>query len=350
MPLTNKSRKSAFSLVEILVAITIFAFLTTLLAGLLGSGLGMWQDSESKGDAAVRAQLVLEMFQKDITNACAERIPRVAVKNRYWQDDWPDLVAYPEPNFCSRQNAAGSNQWFYLTCIDNDMAITPSVAAGTATTPLTHLYNRTFKRIGYGIGSGPEANTLIRAIFDTATTTNFWQADLVSEQDLSIILTTAANRQLFDGVAYLGIEFVTPPPDDRGQETRVSRWDSRSGDAFDRLRGGEPVQVDTQIVITQTLPQTIEIEVIVRPSGAPKVTLYQSIGASDTEFKVSQTRPLIGPPGYIKIDNEWMKLVRKDKFIVGVEQRGDKNTTPAGHQQGADVIYGEAFKFSFQMK
>ena len=350
MQIKRKLFVRGFSLVEILVAVTIFAFLTTLLAGLLGSGLGLWQDSESKGDAAVRAQMVLEMVQRDITNVCSERIPKVAIKNNYWTDEWPDLVAYPEPNFCSRQSTTGSNQWFYLTCIDNDTAVTTSSAALTAGPPLTHLYNRTLKRIGYGIGEGPEANTLIRAVFDKTTATNFWQADIASAQDLSTILTTVTNCQFFDGVAYLGIQFITPPPDARGQEIRVTEWDSRAGDAFDRLRGGEQIQLDAQVVISQTLPQTIEMEIIVRPSGAPKVTLFQDISPSDTEFKVSQTRPLIGPPGYIKIDNEWMKLVRKDKFIAGVEQRGDKNTTLAGHRKGAEIIYGESFKFVFQVK
>ncbi|MFA5794383.1 MAG: type II secretion system protein [Candidatus Brocadiia bacterium] len=337
------SPAAGFTLVEILVAMGIFAFIVTLLAMLLTSGLGIWQDSEGKGDAAVRAQMVLDQVQKDLASVFAEKENKVIVKNDFRQDDFPDYVYYPEPNFCCQPNAATNNQALYLTCLDSDTALV------NGTTSLSYQLNRNIKRLCYGIGDGADANNLIRAVITKGAAANFWQAGMGAPQDLSPLLNAATEKRTFDGVAYLGLQLM--PPVLFGQETRLAEWDSRQGDAFELLRAGtRQPQADTQTVITQTLPCTIELEVIVRPSGAGKVTLFSNVSASDNEIKLSQTRPLVGPPGYIKIDNEWMSFSKKTNFTIKVDQRGLKGSTPASHNKGAEVIYGESFKVNFIIK
>ncbi|MFH1226590.1 MAG: hypothetical protein V1701_01650 [Planctomycetota bacterium] len=333
---------SAFSLIELLVAIGIFSFLVTLLAALLTSGLGIWQDSEGKGDSAVRAQLVLEQVQKDLASAFSNKENKVFAINAFCADGFPNYVYYPEPNFCCRRNTTSNKQLVYVTCQDNSFS---------GATSLSYRYGRSIKRIVYGTGDGSDANNLIRAVIDQNTAIAFWQADLGAAQDLSTLFNTPTPsvKSIFEGVAYLGFQFL--PPSQGGQEPRFSEWDSREGDLFENLRNGilQP-QTGTQMVITQTLPCTIELEVIVRPAGAPKLMLYTDIGAADTEIKLNQTRPLIGPPGYIKIDNEWMSFDRKENFTVRISQRGLKNTVSSGHQRGAEVIYGELFKVTFLIK
>ena len=57
-------------------------------------------------------------------------------------------------------------------------------------------------------------------------------------------------------------------------------------------------------------------------------------------FTSCLARNPISVGGFIKIDDEWMQVQKKDTYQLEVT-RGARNSGTAGHSQNAEVLYGE---------
>ncbi|MBI4713525.1 MAG: type II secretion system protein [Planctomycetes bacterium] len=312
---------TGFTLVELLVAITIFTFLTILLASLLTSGLDMWRRGETGSETSARTQEVLLQLQKDISSAFANQEAQTVIKNEF-VNQTPSLdnaVYYPEPSFYAAPDANG-NHWLYLTVRNSG--------------DKSKTYQRDkIEHIAYGISG----TSLIRTVFTADNALDFWRREIGARTTLAQV-TNIQITHTFDNIIYFGLTFLD----------KATKCDSRR--TTQRAQRVALPQPNCYLALVQTLPETAEVELVSRSvaPGITRVVLVDALSSSAQEIKLNTTRPagaaLPDAGGYVRIDNEWLQIKEKDRFGLKVARRGCRNTVGAAHQKGAEVLFGETMK------
>ena len=111
--------KSGLTLLELLIAISIFAFLCLILAGLIKVSFDLWRGSERQGDITDRRQVVLKYIKHDLESRYVETENREIIKNIIEGDKLPACVTTKEPCFYTDVDSLG-NHWLYLIRTDED--------------------------------------------------------------------------------------------------------------------------------------------------------------------------------------------------------------------------------------
>lgn len=93
----GKRSRQAFSLVELLLAVAIVAFLVLILAQIISSAEGIWRHSAARVDAFRDARAALELMSRELTVALTnDRAPVLALENIFTQPN--DAAAGPANN------------------------------------------------------------------------------------------------------------------------------------------------------------------------------------------------------------------------------------------------------------
>jgi hypothetical protein len=93
----------------------------------------------------------------------------------------------------------------------------------------------------------------------------------------------------------------------------------------------------------QNLPATVKITLDIKsmPLNNPKITLTDSLVGGTATINLSRT--LLSAGSFIKVDSEWLMVQNKSYYKLNV-LRAQRNTTPAPHNSGAEVQYGETIE------
>ncbi len=95
--LESRQKGSAFTLVELLVAIAIVAFVIVVLAQIISSAQAIWKNSEARTDAFRDARAAIELISRDLALSLTnDRAPVLALTNLFTQTS--DPTAGPQNN------------------------------------------------------------------------------------------------------------------------------------------------------------------------------------------------------------------------------------------------------------
>ncbi|MBI4833700.1 MAG: type II secretion system protein [Planctomycetes bacterium] len=313
-------QKDGLTLIELLIAISIFSFLCVLLAGLIKVSFDLWRGSERQGDVTDRRQIILETLRNDMESVYLEKETREVIKDIVGNKPLPDDISVKEPSFYTDIDQAG-NHWVYLVRTDSDNMY--EFSSG-------NIPSKRVIRVMYYIRTNASGKTtLCRSVLDKATAVKFF----VDKEYISGSFPLSTQETLFEDVVYFGVKLVID------SSKTEKKWDSLPQDK-DTLK---PSSDENTLVVKQTLPPAIELEVVLKPSVFPEpyITLRTD---NDNTLLVSNTNGLPAPSEYVKIDQEWIEFSGFSGNNIKVSQRGARNTAKADHPSGAFVIYGETLK------
>jgi prepilin-type N-terminal cleavage/methylation domain-containing protein len=316
------SGRKGFTLVEIIIAMSIFVFLAVLLAGFIQRGLELWKTGESRGDIYERGQIVMEQLKKDLAGVFNESDNRTVITNNFNQALYIDARDSTEPSFYSGLDRNG-NPWLYFIRLNNDEFYTL-----VSTSPaVSSTYKIKTERIAYWLDTSTAKPQLIRGVVAEATAASFWQQGLEQQN----YVPAAQSWQAFDDILYLGGVF----------SGTAAAWDSR-------VAPPSIPPVGTYLVMQQNIPATVKIIMDIKsmPLNAPKIILTNSLIGNTATINLSRT--LLSSGSFIKIDNEWLTVQSKSYYKLTVA-RGQRNTSMAPHNNGAEVQYGETIENTFSM-
>ncbi|MDI6787458.1 MAG: prepilin-type N-terminal cleavage/methylation domain-containing protein [Planctomycetota bacterium] len=299
---------TGFTLLEILIAVSIFVFLAIMMTSLLGRGLDLWKTSEGRGELSERAASILEVIKKDFYALFTEPDKRTIIINNFNQSLLLDLPYPIEPSFYSGIDKDG-NQWLYFIRLDDDNFYNY----------VSPTYQKSLQRICYSLDtSTPTSPKVVRGVVDKNDAINFWEAGLETTGEIPPQQTI----QYFEDVLYFGCDF-----------TGTVVWDSRPSPP--------PLPPDPQFyqIIPQNIPETLYLTLDIKslPLNAPKIKLENDGGG---KLIINNARSLISAGDYIKVNQEWFRVQKKtlNRLEVSRQERG---TAPGHHNRGDEVQYGE---------
>ncbi|MBI5780020.1 MAG: type II secretion system protein [Planctomycetes bacterium] len=321
--LTNNTKSiRGFTLVEIIIAVSIFVFLSVLLVEFLQRGLDLWKTGENRGDVYERGQIVMEQIKKDLSGVFNEPVSRTVITNNFNTALYIDAQDSKEPSFYSGLDQ-NNNPWLYVIRMDNDEFYT-LVSTTPAVSP-TYKVNK--ERIVYYLETSAGKPQLIRGVISETVAAGFWQPGLGPQNPI----TPTQSSQAFDDVLYLGGIFSGTVP----------AWDSR-------ITSSPPAPAGTYLLMPQNLPATVKITLDIKsmPLNSPKITLTDSL-VGDTAT-INLPRTLLGAGSFLKVDNEWLMVQSKSYYKLNV-LRAQRNTILAPHNGGSEVQYGETMESTFYL-
>lgn len=322
MTAKNQNRPDGFTLIEVIIAISIFVFLALLLTGFVQRGLDLWKTGENRGDIYERGQIVMEQLKKDLSGVFNGTDRRYETAYNFTPDLYLNVQDFMEPSFYAGPDQNG-NPWIYFIRLNNDTLYTP-VVRSSPTLP-TYKINR--ERIVYRLSPPGAEPQLIRETISENTSISFWQQGLERQNQVP----AAQTRQAFDDVLYLESVF----------SGTASTWDSRITPQIIPPSG-------TYLEAPQNLPLTARITVDIKAMSlnTPKIKLTKSLAGNIAAINLP--RSFLEPGSSIKIGNEWLLVQGKSYYQLSV-LRGQRNTDSEIHGAGAEVQYGESITNTFSL-
>ncbi|MEK7467497.1 MAG: prepilin-type N-terminal cleavage/methylation domain-containing protein [Planctomycetota bacterium] len=331
MPLFRRS--AGFTLMELLVSISIFILLGLLLVGLLRSGVEIWDRGETRRDAYERASILFDTLRADLSCSTIHHEADPGGIN-------PNFTCLPDKHgrillFFTRVGLVPAQGLQAAPNNYKDKDVTFFAAADT------------MKRYEVVYCFDPDGNSgkLYRGRFD-------FNADYGMKMPLEPFERTdwiAQNVQLLsDGVIYLGLRFWSqktmtwnPTGGEPGPELR---WDStRCRDTEFSMKRAAMVANDP---LDDILPHRVEITLTLeRPLGSGQAVskLNADIDKNSGTLSADLLRGFPEGPGFVKIEDEWMSYETKSSGALTGVKRGLRGTTRATHKSGARLRWGETF-------
>lgn len=317
------------TLVELLVAFMVFLILIAALVSLVTRALETWTTGEARKDIYDRAEALLETMVADLRNAWSE--------NEIYSNGQTD---FPAALFVGDSDPSGRRRLRFVR------ALSP-VPAGAPDPRVAQMQFADLAEIVYIMDHDARKNVLWRGarFFDRKPAGSILDpAKFDSPTDAPF---TEHFSTLETGVLHVGFEYWTQyttawdgaPTARQAPETR---WDStrRLDPKFlfykKRLERHNPDYVYPEIVrITLVLESTM--------ANAGVVTLAEAADPGATTMRVNDTRHLEDPPGWIKIDAEWIEYSGRSSTTLTGCKRGRRQTPAQPHAELAEVHFGETF-------
>lgn len=357
------------TLLEVLVAFIIFVLMIGALVSLANTGLETWTAGESRKDSYERAHAVLAVVTEDLRNAVSE--------NAIYTDGREEFM--PAALLCD-YDPKGAQRLRLVR--GGDMERVQVQPAMQLTRRAPSMYYGDFWEVAYVPDSDPAKNLLYRAVryFDRRK-----DYTLLRDQDIQKTGSEWFQRYatvLERGVLYLGFRFWTQdtqtwqpqgsrvhtcsverhrglvqlaspgkcPVCQRPTVERTVQLSESPSDLWDSTRRLEPsfrlhkttqARNDPDFVYPEIVQVTLVLESFA--SETRGLQLDAPLGETDTTIRISETRDLADPPGFVKIDSEWIEYEGRTYDELKVKTRGARGTKAAPHKQGAVVHFGETF-------
>lgn len=362
-------RREGMTLLEILVAFSIFVLLIGALISLTTMSLDTWTDGEERKDAYDRAQIVLDRISGDLRDLYSENV--------YFPDGRKTLM--PAALIGDVDSNGGGRIRFVRGGDAEKIGVLPSKKLRKITPSM--LYGD-FWEVAYVMDSDAGKNTIWRAVryFDRRDKWTLFRDQDVDPTTGKFFRTYAV--PLERGVLHLGFRYWTrdtktwmeagtryftcrssvhrPLVQRNGEgdcpvcgkalvEKRVSRkespsteWDStrRELKSFRYYRRRKDLNNPDFLY-----PEIIQVTIVVEShSGEIRGSrLTQKVGENDTFLRLTDTRGFPEPPDFVKIGSEWIQYSEITFDEIRVSGRGARGTKKASHKNGATVHFGETF-------
>ncbi|MHC5040637.1 MAG: PulJ/GspJ family protein, partial [Planctomycetota bacterium] len=358
---------SGFTLTEILIALSIFIVLGSMLVLALRSGVDTWRITEDKRLVYEQAQIILKQIEQDLVNAA---IPR--------RGEEGEVVV----RFLCDLDSNRRYRLRFVRTIKGGMADTALRTSGTGPPeefqdvlngkedgeknlqPLGGLME-----VAYVMDPDPASDILYRGVRAPVGGKGslFNDANLNSRKKVIERCTPVA-----DGVLYLGFQFWTQYTTTWNLQTNLSEslgaecgpevtWDSTRGVLpHPKTKAGKKNpnvfwlaagSASEHIPADDIFPRQVQIMLCVAAGGgAPHATLTDDIDAKERTIVVDSAGsfPTEDDPDlfrYIRIGNEWVYYESRSAFSFDTrsQARGARGTKPQDHEAGEDVWGGRTF-------
>lgn len=314
----RKSGNHGFTLVELLVAMTLFAILGLMLVRITRGISENWRIAESQQKLQETAQHIFGFLQEDLQSLyCLQdqsqeiqfisdvdlfQRPRLRFIRKF------SLAQYPTLHHAGKNSVhAGDDQYFYGVPLPNQKL---RASNGLA-------------EVAYFISPIEQSQELLRG-FRTPLggTGSFFDHRNVQ----SVPFTSTTCNSLANNVLYFGIQ---------GWTQHTTSWKA-SG-----LQG--PIQ---QWNIAGTIPIKIQIQLALFGDHIPQAELLLPLAAHQNTATIQEVAnfPLSKQvPSLVKIDDEWMAYQEYQDGRLVALVRGQLGTLPQNHKKDAAVRWGQWF-------
>lgn len=350
---SNVERPDAgMTLIELTLAMAMLVTLSMVLFGFLRTGMGLYKQGEGRRDVYERAQILLDLLVRDL-DAVAATPRRPSVPARVTMIGDQDDSGRPRLRIVRalgtetidpvlRQAGTGRSPSAVIDLSDDvEEARAGKLRAPEGLMEVAYLAYRREAPAAQRKGgrTDPASVWLYRGV----------RSPIGGEQSLfnELSLPTrnqepgAAFRPLTSGVLHLGFRYRGRSA--AGRPEWFDSWDSTRGRMI-----GFPLYVDAASLRDSSddiFPSAIEVQLVLEESGAGRVMLTRPLSDAAGTISVNSTGllKLDGDDGWVRIDDEWIRVSIRSASVLKVEQRGGRGTQAAGHDGRARVRAGSRF-------
>ena len=329
------------TLVEVLVAISVFMVLGSGLVMFMRIGIDTWRVGEIRRESFERGQAVLDQFESDL---------RSMHPDPYHGDNGEVDV------FCvSDYDLNGRQRLRFVRSLAGETRHPITREAGSLTGAVAELdYENDAMEARAGWLRAPGGLQEVVYLFDPRPGTELLWRGLRSPVggerslllDENIYLEDGKVRHcrpFADGILYLEFNFW-------GSDT--SSWSSEGGmlAGWDSTRGAVPASstynpASRHDPRDDEFPSRVQVVLVLRPARAVKFgRLMEEIDDNDTEIRLDTTEhyPEAAYP-YVRIGDEWIRYESISGGRLRNCERGVRGTEPAVHEAGTPAVYGTTF-------
>ncbi|MCA8962407.1 MAG: prepilin-type N-terminal cleavage/methylation domain-containing protein [Planctomycetes bacterium] len=352
---TTPSRRSGMTLIELLVAMTVFVLLGGALVMFLRVGIDTWRVGELRREAFERAQSILDQLESDLSAT--------------FPDPSHGAGGHVDVRFISDYDGNYRQRLRFVRALEGEMRHPITQTAGAWTGGLgeydyindsIEMENGVMRapgglqEVAYLMDPDPTSEMLWRGIKSPigGPTTLFDSINLYEFDDEGRPVRPARCRPLASGVLFISFQFW-------GQETREWATDSDTGSQlwWDSTRGfldpdgndkGAAAYYDPNSLDEwrdDVFPSRVQVILVLRPARTVRLArLRGDLGPGDTEIAVDRASNY--PDGafqFIRIDDEWISYESLHERGFEGCRRGVRSTLAAQHAAGTPVIYGTTF-------
>lgn len=352
---SRRRPQHGLTLIELLVALTIFLFLGGSLVMFLRVGIDTWRVGEVRREAYERAQAVVDQFSDDLTSLFSD-----PSKGTGGVVDVLMLSDY-DPN--------GRQRLRFVRSLAGEMRHPMTQHAGSLTGA---QFDYDFvddaresaqgllrapgglQEVAYVMDCDPNVDMLWRGVKSPigGFGTLFDDLSIYDDSELPPTMTRRV-RPFVDGVMYLEFNFwdqetTTWSNADSAQRGPRTWWDSTRAILDPPMPPGQSSRFDPgsrHEPRDDAFPSRVQLVLVLRPARAARfATLKKPLDSSDSRVLVSNTSGY--PDGafqYLKIGNEWMRYGKLSKTEFSEIERGVRGTVASSHPAGTPVFYGSTF-------
>lgn len=363
-------RRAGFTLVELLIAMSLFLAIAFVLYSFVRGGVDMWRTGERRQDLYERAQLAFSRIDADLR--CTFRPQRFeeATPASMFLADRPDMPTRDRRGNVTREQTRaigviGSRLRFVRTIrgeFQDPATRFSGLAPGAKDVyrfkpdvdedgePLERDYRAPagLMEVAYLAtalpGQEDGSTTLLRAAQTPVGERNtFFDDDVLRDPEF---LTWAT--PVIDGVLFFGLEFWDQHTerwdDDRAESFQDGVWDSTRGRLKDfkfYRKGSQTSDLD------DVYPRRVRVRLVVGRPGDPSMSanLRGSLVAGEKGFRVDRPGGLaVATSAFVLVGGtELMRIEKVSNSRAKVVQRGVFGTRETSHDAGAPVVWGELF-------
>ncbi len=340
-----KGRRSAFTLVEVLVALGVFTVLGFGATAFLLMGLRTWRGAEARRDTAERAELVFAFLRADLQCMYADggRAPGRAV-------------------FFSDEDARG-RQRLLLTRTVPPPGADPRIAGAGRTMASRDAIDGVADLASLRRGLLKAPGDLLCVAYVFLEDERLYRTIATPEKGYGEVAGdwTARGAQLLaEGVMHLELNFWSdrttawrPAPEGFGPSYF---WDSTQGLGKEKAAGeeGKRRRIFTAAgslddPADDIFPRLVEARIVLgAPASAGTAFLAEDIEADAAAIAVDNGEGLPREEGehFVKLGREWISYTRIAGVTLAGVVRGRRGTQPAPHEAGTDVRTGVTFRMA----
>ena len=342
------------TLIELTMAMGMLVTLSMVLFGFLRTGMGLYKQGEGRRDVYERAQILLDLLVRDLDQvAAAPRRPGVAPRITLLGDR--DDAGRSRLRFVRslgtetvdpvlRQAGTGPRPEAVVDLVDDvQEAYRGKLRAPEGLMEVAYVARREEvrasqrKKSGSGEAPGVWLYRGVRSPIGGGGSLFDNQQMPARNQEPG-----AAFRPLTSGVLQLGFRYRGI--DKTGKPEWFDTWDSTRGrlTAFGLFVDPSSLGDSSDDV----MPSAIEATLVLEEPGAGRVFLTRAIQATSRSLSVNTTNllKLDGDEGWVRIDDEWIRVSIQGATTLKVEDRGGRGTEATGHDARARVRFGSSFQ------
>lgn len=356
------TRSRGFTLLELLISMSLFLVLGTALVALLTRALDFLDVGTGGTEMQDKANDFLIPFKTDVESVIVERSLMPGAPAVRFQSDFVDVDS----------NGDGSNDYRAQRLVfvrSNNREGSDSVARLSGTKPGADEYMdgdkdveqaeagtlralRGMEEVLYIALPDDPLNPGLLTLYRGTRAPPGGPGTLFDVKTPAQIKAVA--QPLLKGVLFFGVSFWTPLSTEwtttdgkSGGESPVSTWDSTRGvlrkgrnpaqNEFPFARGEKSLE-DPRDDIS---PRSLRVTFVFKRTGRESVEgqLMRALDESGTKATVDNTAFVAGAPlDFLKIGTEWMSFSARTDDVFSISSRGARGTIPASHERG-DMVH-----------